>query len=105
MFRYSYLNNGVGIWVGRADAINIFNVNVIGYETGILLKTISTSYPSGVNITNCNVEGQIYCILAEGISNQSAYVTRFYSLKPHRLAALAAKTRFVLLETPRTPTG
>lgn len=65
MFSYSYLNGGVGIRIGRADAINITNVNVIGYETGILMKTISTSYPSGVNISNCNIEGQVYCIVAE----------------------------------------
>jgi hypothetical protein len=66
MFTYSYLNTTVGIQIGRADAINISNVNVIGYQTGVLLKTISTSYPSGVNITNCNIEGQVYCITAEG---------------------------------------
>lgn len=66
MFKYSYLNAGVGIRIGRADAINITNVNVIGYQTGILMKTITTSYPSGVNITNCNIEGQVYSVVAEG---------------------------------------
>jgi hypothetical protein len=66
MFTYAYLNNGIGIEIGRADAINITNVNVIGYATGILMKTITTSYPSGVNISNCNIEGQIYCVVAEG---------------------------------------
>jgi hypothetical protein len=66
MFTYSYLNSGVGIEIGRADAINITNVNIISYATGILMKTITTSYPSGVNISNCNIEGQIYCVVAEG---------------------------------------
>ena len=66
MFTYSYLNNGIGIQIGRADAINITNVNVIGFTTGILMKTITTSYPSGVNISNCNIEGQVYCVVAEG---------------------------------------
>jgi hypothetical protein len=80
MFKYSYLNGGVGIRIGRADAINITNVNVIGYETGILMKTISTSYPSGVNISNCNIEGQIYCITAEDyFQNISIRDTVIYS--------------------------
>lgn len=70
IYTYSYLNGGVGIRIGRADAINITNVNIIGYQTGILMKTISTSYPSGVNISNCNVEGQVYCIVAEGFFQQ-----------------------------------
>ena len=66
MFRYGYLNGGIGIRIGRADAINISNTNIIGYATGILMKTISSAYPSGVNISNCNIEGQIYCVVAEG---------------------------------------
>lgn len=67
MFLYTISNSGtVGIRLGRADAIHISNVNIIAYHTGIKAKAISGTGPSGVYISACNVEGQVYSFVAEG---------------------------------------
>lgn len=67
MFLYTISNAGTtGIRLGRADAIHISHVNIIAYHTGIRAEEISGTGPSGVYISACNVEGQVYSFVAEG---------------------------------------
>jgi hypothetical protein len=65
-YNYAYLNSGVGITIGRADNIYINTGAIIGYSKGIYLTTIGSDTPSGVYVSNLDLEGQIYCLYADG---------------------------------------
>jgi hypothetical protein len=64
IFAYAFLNNGVGIKIGRSDGIRLENISIIGMSRGLLLTSIAGAAASGVGIYMCNFEGSIYPLQA-----------------------------------------